>query len=394
MDQRDLPSTNDTGAASEGSDVSDTIHPDILRAILDALPVLINAKDTDSRYLFMNRFQARLYGVPHDRARGRTAEDLLGVGYGAFTRRMDRQVVETGRPTDFYEESYADAHGVVHDWMTQKVPLTAPDGKVVGVATIGMDISERKALERELVEARSRAEAGNRAKSAFLAQMSHELRTPMNSLIGFAELIAREVHGPIGQSRYAEYAHDILDSAGILLALINDLLDTAAIEAGQFPMSEDWVDVDSVVRRVTKAQRLAAERAGVEVTTRVPGDLPYIRADERRLCQALANLLSNALKYTPVGGSVVIDAERDPSGDLILVVTDNGPGMTSADAIRALQPFVRLEATAGSGQPGAGLGLPIAKAIVEAHGGSLRIDAGPGGGTRVWLRLPQIRLAT
>lgn len=393
MDISDRSAAGQTTGAPDAAPVAEPVDAGILQGLLNALPVLINAKDVQSRYIFMNRFQARLYGVTPDEARGRTAEEMLGVGYGAYTRRLDRQVVETGRPTDFYEETYADAHGVVHDWMTQKVPLAGPDGRFLGVATIGMDITERKALERELVEARARAEAGNRAKSAFLAQMSHELRTPMNSLIGFAEIIAREQLGPVGDPRYAEYAHDVLHSAGILLDLINDLLDTAAIEAGRFALFEDWVSLEDLVRKVVNAQRLTAEKAGLEVGTMVAPNLPFVRADERRLAQALANLLSNSLKYTPAGGRVTIEAERDRHGDLALIVADTGHGMSEDDARRVFEPFVRLERAATSGLPGAGLGLPIAKAIVDAHGGTIRLVTGPGIGTRAVIRLPGFRFA-
>jgi PAS domain S-box-containing protein len=377
----------DTGVPSKAS-----IDLSILRAIVDALPVLINAKDSDSRYLFMNAFQAHLYGVEPSKAVGRSAEELLGVGYGAYTRRLDRQVIDTGRPTDFYEESYADARGGVHDWLTRKVPLADADGSIFGVATIAMEMTERKGLERELLQARERAEAGSRAKSAFLAQMSHELRTPLNALIGFTELIAGQAMGPLGHPRYVEYAGNVLESATILLSLVNDLLDIAAIESGPLSMVEDWVNVEDLVHSVVTMQKGLADAAGVSVESAVGASIPHLRADARRLKQALINVLSNAIKYTPHGGQVNVRVDRNLFDDLVILVIDNGLGMSTDDCNRAMQPFVRLASAVRSSQAGTGLGLPIAKAITEAHGGRLEIQSSLDRGTQVALHLPANRL--
>ncbi len=252
------------------------------------------------------------------------------------------------------------------------------------------DITQQRLVERALQQALVQAEEANRAKSQFLATMSHELRTPLNAIMGFSELMKGQFMGPIGTPVYAEYAADIYDSGSHLLALVNDLLDLARLEAGGREIVEEPVLVGQVVDLVLRTLAPIAERAEITVQGTVPADLPAFQADPRALRQMLTNLLSNAVKYTPAGGRAWIVA-RLRSEDLCIEIGDTGVGMPAADIATALQPFGRLH-TEGMDRAGTGLGLPIVKSLVELHDGEMEIESEPGVGTVVRLIFPKLRI--
>jgi signal transduction histidine kinase len=264
-----------------------------------------------------------------------------------------------------------------------------PDGGFVAVYT---DATERVRAENALRDAKETAELANRTKTEFLANMSHELRTPLNAIIGFSELIYRQSFGPVGASRYVEYAHDILDSGRHLLKLINDILDVSKMEVGRVDLDEGEIRLEHVIR---SSARLVAERAREgEVALSVPqGEtLPPVRADERRLKQVLLNLLSNAVKFTPPGGSVRVEAGPSADGGCAIKVIDTGIGMASEDIPRALKPFGQVDSNLARRFDGSGLGLSLSKALVELHGGTLSIDSTVGVGTTVTVMLPPDRI--
>ncbi len=241
----------------------------------------------------------------------------------------------------------------------------------------------------ELRRARDSAMAASRAKTEFLANMSHELRTPLNAVIGFSELLGSEAFGPLGSDRYEEYVKHIHDSGEHLLNLINDLLDLSIIEAGELQLFEEAVDMAGVVRLCSQLVHSQAARAGV--TLAVTGNLedwPKLRADATKLRQIVLNLVSNAIKFTPDGGSVTLDLRATPRGGFTIEVTDTGIGMRPEDIPAVLEPFRRLSPAHSAEYQGAGLGLPLTKALVELHGGDVEIVSTPGTGTRVTVTLP------
>ena len=236
---------------------------DFIDTVANALPVIFNAKDTQSRYLFMNRYQAALYGVVPAEAVGKTAADLLGETYGNYTRGIDAEVIRTGQATPFFEERFAGVDGVQRNWLTGKVPLAGTSGEVWGVATVAIDITERMQLEEKLREAKEQAEVGSRAKSRFLATMSHELRTPLNAVIGFAELMHEEAMGPLGSPEYKEFAGLILRSGMNLLDMISNLLDFARAEAGSLELSIVDVELGRLLRSlIARAREQRRRRRG------------------------------------------------------------------------------------------------------------------------------------
>ncbi len=261
-----------------------------------------------------------------------------------------------------------------------------------GILITTPDVTELKQREQALQAAIQQAEAANRAKSAFLANMSHELRTPLNAVIGFAEIIEADRSGNLSVEKYREYAADIAKSGRHLLGIINDVLDLSKIEAGQFELVEEIVDLADVVQDSLDIVGLSAERAGIDLKSEMTPELPRVRADPRALRQILLNLLANAIKFTETGGQVTLEAECEVDGAMRMRVRDTGIGMAEDDIVRALTPFSQLDQTLSRRYEGTGLGLPLSKSLTELHGGSLEIESDIGVGTSVSVRLPAHRV--
>ena len=257
-----------------------------------------------------------------------------------------------------------------------------------GVVSVFTDVSALKQREDALGTAKEQAELANRAKSEFLANMSHELRTPLNAIIGFSEMIRNRVFGPVGSAKYVEYANHINESGEHLLELINDILDLSKIEAGKLDLDIEDVDVARVVRACI---RLVGERArlgGLTLGHDLPDKNLVLRADERKLKQVLLNLLSNAIKFTPSGGSVTLRAEVTADGDTEIAVADTGIGIGPDDIDKALSPFGQVDSQLNRKYEGTGLGLPLTRALVELHGGTMDMMSEVGVGTTVRVVFP------
>jgi PAS domain S-box-containing protein len=254
------------------------------------------------------------------------------------------------------------------------------------------DISEREAAQEALRDAKEQAELADRSKSQFLANMSHELRTPLNAIIGFSEIMADKLFGPLGDPRYAEYALDIRESGRHLLMLINDILDLSKIEAGQANLREEQVSLAEIVDVCVRLVGDRAQRGGLTLEIDEFDDFAPLWADRLKLKQILLNLLSNAIKFTPTGGTVGLTAWHTPDGGVAVRISDTGIGMRANDIPAALQPFRQVESTLSRKHEGTGLGLPLTKAIVEMHGGTLAITSVPGKGTSVVFTLPPERV--
>jgi signal transduction histidine kinase len=241
-----------------------------------------------------------------------------------------------------------------------------------------------------LKSAEEAVDQANRARVEFLAKVSHELRTPLNAIIGFSELMMHGVLGPLGNEQYRDYVEDIHASGRHLLDIINDILDFAKAEAGKLLLLESDVNVHQVAVALERLVGPRARDAGLVLNNRVPPDLPKLSCDERKLKQMLLNLLTNAVKFTPSGGTVDIEAGCGADG-IVLGVRDTGVGIDKSDLNRVLQPFVQVENTLNRRQEGTGLGLALVKAMVELHDGRINLESEVGGGTLVQLIFPPER---
>ena len=245
---------------------------------------------------------------------------------------------------------------------------------------------ELSELARKYNEAKIRAEAANQAKSEFLANMSHELRTPLNAINGFSEIMAGEMFGPLGDKRYKEYCQDILNSGQHLLALINDILDMAKIEAGKMQMRFEPIDLEELCQDAVRLMRGRAEEADIKLSSEL-GAETGLHADYRALKQVLLNLLSNAIKFTPHGGRVSVKAGVE-AGWAYLSVTDTGIGIAEEDLPRLAQPVEQVETQHARTTQGTGLGLALTKSLVEMHQGRFEMTSTPGEGTTVTVIIP------
>jgi PAS domain S-box-containing protein len=273
-------------------------------------------------------------------------------------------------------------------------PIFDASGVFLGYRGTGRDITAQVEAEEALTLAKDAAEAASRTKSQILATVSHELRTPLNAIIGFSEVISQALMGAVDK-RYREYASDIHKAGTHLLTLINDVLDLSKIEVGQLKLHEEPVDL---VQLITGCHRLVAERAReslVRIDEISGEDIPLVFGDELRLKQVILNLLSNAVKFTAAGGTggqVTIDTKRATNGGLAIAITDTGIGMKHEDIPVALSPFRQLDNAFNRRSEGTGLGLPLAKMLVELHDGVLEIESKIGIGTTVHVRLPKERV--
>ncbi len=247
-------------------------------------------------------------------------------------------------------------------------------------------VSELAELNRKYMRETERAEAANRAKSEFLANMSHELRTPLNAIIGFSELMQSALFGPLGSEKYGEYVRDIHSSGSYLLGVINDILDMSKIEAGQFSIDREEIDLGPLVSEAVRVLSLQAAEKNIRIDHQI-GKAMTLYADRRAIKQIAINLLSNAVKFTGEGGHISLRA-RNVAGAVTLTIEDNGCGIPK-DALKKLgRPFEQVENQFSKSHTGSGLGLAISRSLAHLHGGALKIRSNEGVGTIVSVRFP------
>jgi two-component system cell cycle sensor histidine kinase PleC len=241
-------------------------------------------------------------------------------------------------------------------------------------------------------EARRRAEEANLAKSRFLASMSHELRTPLNAILGFSEVMANEVLGPMGNPTYRDYAGDVHESGQHLLNLINEILDLSRIEAGRYQLNEEPVTLLALAEDSCHMMELRARNKDIKIIQEFEPTLPRLFADERAVRQILLNLLSNAIKFTPSEGEVRVRVGWTAGGGQYVSVKDNGPGIPADEIPVVLSAFGQGSIAIKSAEQGTGLGLPIVQGLIAMHGGDFQLHSKLREGTEAIVIFPPTRV--
>lgn len=362
-----------------------------LAALVSALPDHVFILDEELRYreVIANGNQGLLV-MPQQSLFGRTIAEVLPADLAARMTEGLTRTLETGLPQQLEFSLSVPAGLRWFEARTQRLSTGFAARPMVLLLT--RDVTDRVEAAQRLAGAKEQAESAHRAKSAFLATMSHELRTPLNAIIGFSEIMLHELFGPIGSPRYRDYARHIQVSGRHLLDLINDVLDMSKLEAGHYALEEAWIEVPELVDACAALAAVPAETSGVSLTVTAAPDLPMVLADERALRQIVLNVLSNAVKFTPGGGRVTVEAGLRDDGAFVLTVADTGIGIPEEAMARIMEPFQQADSSINRRFGGSGLGLSISRNLIELHGGDLKIASTEGEGTTVTLILPADRV--
>jgi len=387
----------------------------LLQDVIDTVPAVINFKDLNLRYVFVNRQCARLYDSTHEAMIGKRTSDMNPDYDRTALEKAERQALETGEAEGPHEVSGINpGRGRLGAWWIVKVPFRDPEGKIVGLVTVAVDVTDIKSaqsvLERRQVDLeeanrlltrqaadlerlnvryqaeRKTAQEASRAKSEFLATMSHELRTPLNAVIGYSEIMLKQMFGPM-LPRYLEYTNDILTSGRHLLEVINEILDMSRIESGTYNLNLQAMDVGPIVESAVRFMRERAQAKKQELRLTVAGALPPTMVESRALRQIMLNLIGNAVKFTQPSGRIDIEIRCEAGRQVEISVRDNGPGIEARHLPHVTKPFWQAEEARHRTHEGTGLGLSISNKLVELHGGSLEVASTVGEGTSVTVRL-------
>ena len=354
---------------------------------------MITRHDEKGRVVFASLGAQQLFGEP--------AQKMIGDGLFERVHVADRPAYLTalsrchanGEPiaVEFRVRRAGAAGPARYVWIEMRCrPMRPQDTTAVerpSIVAVTRDVSDRKAQEAELTRTRDEAESASRAKTQFLANMSHELRTPLNAVIGFSEILNRELFGALGEARYRDYARLIHESGEHLLNVVNDILDISKIEAGKFKIVKEPFEVASLVKSCCELMRHTAEQRSLSLIVDVAPGIPELPADKRACKQMLLNVISNAIKFTDPGGWVRVSA-RVEGESVELAVADNGIGIAEADLPKLGNPFVQANNSYDRSYDGAGLGLSVVKGLARLHGGQLELASTLGQGTTATILLP------
>ncbi len=369
---------------------------DVERRLREMTAILNTATDgvvilgADGMIESVNASAEALFGLEAQEMEGRRFVDLMTAESREPVLDYLSGLKDSGVASLFNEGREVAARagaGSISLFLTMGRVSSEEDGRFCAVLR---DITHWKRIESELTEAKRVAEEASKQKSEFLARVSHEIRTPLNAIIGFAEVMIEERFGPVDHERYREYLRDIRTSGEHVVSLVNDLLDISKIEAGRLDLNFAAVPLNDLVRECIGLMQPQANRSHVVLRSSLSREVPAIVADERTMRQIVLNLLSNSVRYTDPGGQVIASTSLSETGEAVLRVRDTGEGMSEDELLRALEPFRQLS-TASLGE-GAGLGLPLTQALVEANRATMSIKSAQGEGTVVTITIPPTRV--
>lgn len=353
------------------------------QVVLNALPYAAVICDRNGLVLQCNEAIARLIGVSRDRMLGRKAgflskgliNDIEDVFSSGRTWRGDIVLVGASNESHVCDLSIAPLEYFQNNETRTAVLMTL------------LENDRQQQAERSLMEQNRHQADANASKSDFIANMGHELRTPLNAIIGNSELIAEAVLGDIPDG-YRECGRDVYEAGKHLLELVNNVLDVSKLSAGSMTLQSENVDLGTIINEAAKLVHDDISRRRHNLEIDLPRESVLLRCDKLKLKQILINILSNAAKFTPDGGNISIGLSMTPD-DITISIADNGVGMSPNDIPRALARFSQLHPSGVKESAGTGLGLPLAKLLVELHGGRLSIESDLGKGTTVRITLPR-----
>jgi len=344
--------------------------------------------DADGRFTFFAHGARDFSGMVPERNLGKTRFEATIEDLTSDKWRKHIADIEARRPFSGFRYVLRGDDGRDVAVMINGVPIYNDAGEFLGYRGTGSDVTQQREAEISRDRARLEAERANRAKSEFLATMSHEFRTPLNAILGFSEMLSKEVLGPLGQDGYRDYAEAIHDSGSHMLALVNDILDISAIEAGKRTFAKEEIAVLDMLKECTVEVSTIAADKSINLEVGVPSERLTVLADMRSVRQIVLNLLSNAVKFTPEGGWIRLTAKPD-RGDMVAIsVEDNGEGIAPERLPTVTDPFSQAGSHPHHSQEGTGLGLSIVKSLVQALSGEFKIESTLGVGTRVTVWLP------
>lgn len=364
----------------------------LLTSIFDASNVGIIVTDHNRRIVRVNDGFVRSFGWSREQVVGEDFVFLISPDeQGLAVINHDKYLKGSTRSSG--EMKLVKKDGSIANTLYTTATLELSQRRKFQVTTI-MDITLRKQMEMSLRVAKDQADTANHAKSAFLANMSHELRTPLNAIIGFSEIMMNGTFGKLNIPKYEEYMADVHSSACHLLEIINEVLDMSKIEAGRVELDEHEVHIEETIQSVERMMASRAFSGNIRINSKIEPHLPLLQGDPRLIRQVLINLVSNSVKFCKAGGEISISASLKRDGDMEIIVKDTGVGMPKDKIHRALEPFGQIHETAHAvGEvTGTGLGLPLAKAMVELHGGHLYVDSDLGKGTTITITFPSRRV--
>lgn len=364
-----------TALVKQQADATLTASEERLRTLVESMNDIIFTIDQTGRLTGFYGRQLEEYGLSADATDFRVPVDVFDDETAALYDAAIDQAIRGENAVFDWVLSSLDGRQI--HLQTALSPVYDDQGAITGAVGVGRDISELKRLER--------------VKSEFVANVSHELRTPLASILGYAEILLRGRPGPLTDVQQ-EFLQTILEGSRRLKLLVDDLLDVSRIEVGKFRMNFDDVDLEDVIQRAEETIRPLAAKADVAVKVQIPPHLPMIEGDAQRIGQVLDNLLTNAVKFSHTGGCVCVSVEEEDVA-LCVTVRDEGIGIPQEDVSHLFSRFYRASNAEPNRRSGTGLGLYIARAIVEGHGGHIQAESSPGQGTTLRFWLPKLQLS-